>query len=325
MGVAITDLLQGKPILLKDLRGKVIAIDAFNMLYQFLTVLRGPDGGPLINSKGQITSHLQGLLSRNLQFLKNGVKPIYVFDGIPPPQKKEERERRKKVKEEAKVEYEIAKERNDFEAMRKYASRMTYVSDDIISSAKQLLTYLGIPYVDAKGEGEAQAAYMVQKGDAEYVVSEDADAFLFGAPRVIRHLSSGKNPIVYTLSDILNTLGIDRPKLIALGMLVGTDYNKGGIHGIGPKKGLIVVKSATSIQDIFSSVGFSEWKTIYDIFMSAPTTDEYALSWGDIKKEVIITWLSESYDFSEQRLEKIFSGLDAVLSEKKQKGLNDFF
>lgn len=325
MGVAITDLLQGKPLTFNDLKGKVIAIDAFNMLYQFLTVLRGPDGGPLMNSKGEITSHLQGLLSRNLQFLKYEIKPIYVFDGEPPAQKKQERERRKKIKEEAKKEYLIAKERHDIESMRKYASRMTVVTDEIIESSKKLLDYLGIPYITAPGEGEAQAAAMVERGDADFVVSEDADAFLFGAPKVIRHLSSGKDPTLYTLSDILNNLGIDQNKLIALGMLVGTDYNIGGIKGIGPKKGLILVKSINSLEEMFLSLGFDNWKEIFNIFVKNHVETEYTLSWNQIRKDELLSWLSSEYDFSLTRLEKMFGSTKKLIRDQNQKGLGDFF
>lgn len=329
MGVAITELLEGEAITFKELKGKVLAIDAYNMLYQFLTVLRGPDGGPLMNSKGQITSHLQGLLSRNIQFLKQGIKPIYVFDGEASPLKKEERERRKKLKVAAEKEYSIAKERNDFEGMRKYASRMAVVSDDIIESSKKLLLFLGIPYVQAVSDGEAQAAYMVEKGDADYVVSEDTDALLFGAPRVLRHLnSSGKDLKVYTLTTVLNTLGIDRNQLIALGILVGTDYNVGGIKGIGPKKGITLVKNhGSNFSELFSSVEWTHtatWKEVFDIFTAAPKTDEYALSWNPVSRSEAIAWLAGEFDFSENRLHAMFDKLKTLLEDQKQRGLSDF-
>jgi flap endonuclease-1 len=329
MGVAITELLEGEVIQFKDLHGKVLAIDAYNMLYQFLIVLRGPDGGPLMNSKGQITSHLQGLLSRNIQFLKLGIKPIYVFDGKASPLKKEERERRKNLKAIAEKEYLIAKERNDFELMRKHASRMAVVSDDILESSKKLLTLLGIPYVQAVSDGEAQAAYMVERGDADFVVSEDTDALLFGAPKVIRHLdSSGKNMRLFRLTTILNYLGIDRNQLIALGILVGTDYNVGGIKGIGPKKGIALVKEhGSNLSLLFSSVAWTHtasWKEIFDIFTTSPKNKSYTLNWGVVQRDAIISWLVSDFQFSEERLHASFTKLKTMIEDQKQLGLGSF-
>ena len=103
---------------------------------------------------------------------------------------------------------------------------------------------------------KAQAAFLVNNNDAFAVASQDADAFLFGATRVVRNLAiTGKrkmpgkfsydkvNPEIVELKDVLNSLGIDQDQLIVLSMLVGTDYNIGGIKGIGPKKALGLVKT----------------------------------------------------------------------------------
>ena len=68
MGCAITDLLISHTIELGDLKNKKLMVDAFNMLYQFLTTIRQSDGTPLMDSKGRITSHLTGLFNRTTKF-----------------------------------------------------------------------------------------------------------------------------------------------------------------------------------------------------------------------------------------------------------------
>lgn len=344
MGVAITDILCGKKFDIKYLQNKIIAIDAYNLLYQFLTVLRGPDGAPLQNDEGKITSHLQGLLSRNAQFLAEGIYPLYIFDGEPPQLKKQERQRRRSLKEEAQKKYEISKERNDFEGMRKYASRMVRIDDEIISSTKRLLDCFGIPYLDAPSEGEAQAAFLVEQKQADFVVSQDADALLFGAPNVIRNLSlSGKRkvtgklsqktiyPMLYTLEATLQEYHISRKQLIALAMLTGTDFNIGGIKGLGPKKSLKLIKEkGEDFEELFKEVGWSNhfdipWKEVMDIFLTCPVQKKVSFTWKDPSIELIKTFLVEEYGFSEERIQTNLDKLRSLKESKKQKGLGDFF
>jgi len=51
MGVNLKDLITPEPISFSDLKGKTIAVDALNSLYQFLASIRQPDGTPLMDSK----------------------------------------------------------------------------------------------------------------------------------------------------------------------------------------------------------------------------------------------------------------------------------
>jgi flap endonuclease-1 len=50
---------------------------------------------------GNLTGHLVGLYHRTIQFMENGVKPIWVFDGKPPELKSDELEKRKELKQAA--------------------------------------------------------------------------------------------------------------------------------------------------------------------------------------------------------------------------------
>ncbi|HUK39136.1 MAG TPA: flap structure-specific endonuclease, partial [Methanomicrobiales archaeon] len=234
MGVDIRDLLlpYKKPVGWETLAG-VAAIDAHNALYQFLSIIRQPDGTPLMDSRGRVTSHLSGILFRVLNFLEIGIRPVFVFDGTPPEFKSGTIAERKEIRREAGAKWEEAKARGDIAEARKHAQASSRVDEFVISSSKELLGLLGIPWVQAPSEGEAQAAQMVAKGNATYAVSQDYDLLLFGAPVLVRNLTvSGKrkvrgrtitvNPEKLLLSEVLDGLRLTREQLIQIGVLVGT-------------------------------------------------------------------------------------------------------
>ena len=163
MGLQITDIVPKKEIEISDLKGKMIAVDAFNVIYQFLSTIRQPDGTPLQDSKGRITSHLSGLFYRNINLLQEGMKLIYVFDGKPPALKKATHEMRQESKDEAQEKYEQAKDEEDVEAMGKYARQIVHLDKQKVLESKELLTAMGIAVIDAPAEGEAQASYIAKK------------------------------------------------------------------------------------------------------------------------------------------------------------------
>ena len=99
MGVQISEIIPRKEIEISELKGRTIAVDAFNTLYQFLTTIRQPDGTPLMDKNGEITSHLSGLFYRNINLLMANIKPIYVLDGKPSALKKIIIEKRREVRE----------------------------------------------------------------------------------------------------------------------------------------------------------------------------------------------------------------------------------
>jgi flap endonuclease-1 len=344
MGVAITDLLKTKEISFEDLRGKKLAIDAYNILYQFLSTIRQRDGALLTDSNGKITSHLVGLFSRTINLMEKGLNLVFVFDGEVPELKTEERERRKSIKQEAQRKYEKAMKEEDIKGMKKYASRTSILTKDMVQEAKELITALGLPIVQAPSEGEAQASYMAKKGDVYAIVSQDADALLFGAPLLIRNLSiTGKRkktdsltyttikPEIIDLAENLNILGIDQDQLIALSILVGTDYNRGGIKGTGPKNALKLVKQYNKDFDsMFKEAKWDEffdfeWKQVYYLIKKMKTTDDYSLKWEDVDESKIKELLIEKHDFSPERIEKSLSKLLKNQKSKEQKGLKDFF
>lgn len=341
MGVNLKDLIPDnakRELELKELKGKVIAIDAYNALYQFLSAIRQPDGTPLMDRMGRITSHLSGLFYRTINLVENGIKPVYVFDGKPPEIKKMEIERRKKVKEEAVKKYEEALKKGDLEAAKRYAQMSSKLTEAMVEDSKRLLTAMGIPWVQAPAEGEAQAAYMAKKGDVFAAASQDYDSLLFGAPRLVRNLAiTGKRklprknvyvevkPELIELNILLKTLGISHEQLIDIAILLGTDYNPEGVKGIGPKTALRLVKSYGSIDKIIRIVSRQEFPVdpleIKKYFLNPPVTDSYELEWHEPDEEQIIQILVREHDFSFERVKNAIERLKKAQRELKTKQL----
>ncbi len=321
MGVDFKDLVTKTPVKLEELSGKSIAIDAYNALYQFLSIIRQPDGTPLKDNSGKITSHLSGLLYRTSNLVEMGIKPIYVFDGTPPVLKTAEIERRKAVKMEATVRYEKAIATGDIEKARVYAQATTSMKDYMEEDSRRLLDLMGLPWFKAPGEGEAQAAYMNRKGDVDYCGSQDYDSLLFGANRLIRNITiSGKRklpnksiyidivPEVTTLERVLKECEVTYEQLIDIGILIGTDFNPDGIKGLGPKTALKLIKQYGSIENALPHIKNAtfpvEPQKIRDIFLHPQVNDNYKLECKDPNVEGIVDFLVREKDFSEDRVRK---------------------
>ncbi|MGA3291122.1 MAG: flap endonuclease-1 [Candidatus Bathyarchaeia archaeon] len=335
MGVDFKDLVPKIPVKLEDLSGKVIAIDAFNAIYQFLSIIRQPDGTPLKDSTGKVTSHLSGLFYRTSNLVEMGIKPIYVFDGIPPTLKAAEIERRRQVKVEAAVHYEKAAAKGDTAKMRMFAQATSSMKDYMQDDSRKLLAFMGLPWIQAPSEGEAQAAQMTKRGDADYCASQDYDSLLFGAPKLLRNVTiSGRRklpskniyidvvPEVIELSKTLCDCGLTYEQLIDVGILIGTDFNPNGIKGLGPKTALKLIKQYRTLENALPNIKNASFPVepncIREVFLHPQVTDNYKLEWREPNVEGIIDFLCRQRDFSEDRVRK---SLDKMLQgNKKQKG-----
>lgn len=325
MGVQLRDIFERKNINLKELEGKIIFFDAFNMLYQFLATIRSRDGQLLTDSKGRVTSHLIGLFSRSTRFLETGIKPVYVFDGKVPELKEKTTEKRKEIKQEAKKKYEEAIEEGRTEEAKKYATRMMHLTPKMVEQAKELLEHLGIPIIQAPAEGEAQAAFMARRGEGWAVGSQDYDALVHGAPRLIQNLSvqEKKQPELIDLKQNLERLGITQDQLLAIAILVGTDYNPGGIKGIGPKTALKLVKEHGP-EGAFKAAEWEsksdiDWHKIWNVFKMMPSETGYSLEWKPPNKEKVRKYLVKEHDFSDERVSKALEKVGSM-----QKGLQEY-
>jgi len=333
MGVNLKDLVVKKKITLADLSGKKLAVDAYNQLYMFLSSIRQRDGTPLKDSKGNITSHLSGLFYRTSNLLEAGVLPCFVFDGAAPELKAETQEQRRLIKVEAEKKYKEALEKGEMEAARKWAQQTSKLTPEMVSESKKLLDVLGIPWVQAIAEGEAQAAYMTARGWTYAVASQDFDALLFGTPKLVRNISiTGKRklpgkaafvevqPEEIDLVETLNALSIDKHQLIQLAILIGTDYNA-GIKGVGPYSALRIVKEG-KFNSYAKKIKYCD--RIQKIFLNPPVVVHISLEWRDTDPDKIKQLLCAQHDFSEQRVDNTLKKLESAKKGKEQESLRKF-
>ncbi|MEK6897260.1 MAG: flap endonuclease-1 [Nanoarchaeota archaeon] len=344
MGLNIREIIPRKEIEISDLRDKIVFVDAYNMLYQFISTIRQPDGTPLMDNKKRVTSHLSGIFYRNVNLLSEGIKMVYVFDGEPPELKARTHKIRSESRELAREKYGEAKQEEDIEGMRRYSSLLIRVDSEMVKESKELLEAMGIAVIQAPGEGEAEAAYLSRVKDSFGVVSQDYDSLLFGAKRLVRNLGLAKKrkivsgwqevrPELIELDKVLNSLEINLDQLICLGILVGTDYNPKGVLGVGQKKALEIVKKYKQPVLIFKSVEEQimslsekdkfEWQEIFELFHK-PKVINTDFRFGKADEKKIKHILVEKHDFSEERVEKQLEKLREVKEKKKQKALGEW-
>ncbi len=336
MGVNLRVLLPKTKVDFNSLSGKSVAIDAYNALYQFLASIRQPDGTPLKDRSGRITSHLSGLFYRTAKLVEIGVKVAYVFDGVPPALKEVELKRRAKVKAEALFKYERAIREGNVEKARSYAQMTSKLKDYMPEDSKWLLTELGVPWIQAPSEGEAQAAYLTTKGDTNYCGSQDYDSLLFGAAALVRNVTlSGRRkiprknvyvevvPEIMKLDHVLEALEITREQLIDVAILVGTDFNPEGVKGVGPKTALKLIKKYGSIEEAMPLLQGAEFpvepKRIREIFLNPKVTDNYKLEWKAPNIDGVVDFLCREKDFSEDRVRKTLKRMTEGIKEAKSK------
>lgn len=327
MGVAFRDILGDykEPVGWESLAGTA-AVDAHNALYQFLSIIRQPDGTPLMDQKGRITSHLSGILFRSASFIEKGIRTVWVFDGTPPELKRETIQERRATRELAGEKWQEALARGDMAEAYKHARSSSRIDDEVIRTSRGLLGLLGIPCVQAPSEGEAQAAYMVGRNDCRYVVSQDYDTLLFGAPVLVRNLTvSGKrkirgrtiavSPEKILLQDVLKGLSLSREDLVKVAILVGTDFND-GIRGVGARSALKILQNGEFARTISEKSPETEWEPIMEFFMNPPVTSQYALQWKTPDPEGVIRMLCDGFDFSPERIQKSLEGMHVRSGQK---------
>lgn len=318
MGVNLTPIIKKKVVDLPYLSGKMLAFDANNVLYQFLALIRTRGGIPLTDKNGNITSHVTGLAFRATRLLCDyNIRLVYVFDGTPPQLKMTEIQKRREIKKKARKEWEEALKIQDYATAYSKSTMTSSLTPDMINDAQQLLTYLGIPYVQAPSEAEAQAAYMTK--DIYAASSRDYDTLLFGAKRQVRYVtiqgreylpskgySRRYQPEIINLQEFLHHLHITREQLVDLSILMGNDFTA-GIKGIGPKKGLALIKEYGSLENLPSPIYEKlpeHYNEIRHIFLNPDVTDEYSLQYTPYQEENLIQFLKDK-SFSEKTINAI--------------------
>lgn len=339
MGVDLSDVVPKQGRRLEDFQGKVIAIDGQNALYQFLSSIRQPDGTPLKDKRGNVTSHLSGLLYRTANLVEAGIRPVYVFDGKPPALKHATIQERRERKEKAKEEMEEALEEGDTARAFSKAQQTSHLSREMVEESKRLLSALGIPHVQAPSEGEAQAAHMAALGKVYAASSQDFDALLFGAPRLVRNLAvTGKRklpgksiwvdvePELIELPQALDALGLTREQLVDAGILVGTDFDP-GVKGVGPKRAVKLVRDKGSLTDVLAHLeaDIPDAEEIRRIFLRPEVTDSFDLSFRPLDEAAVRELLVKEHDFGEDRVKATFPRYAKLHEALKQRSLDAFF
>jgi flap endonuclease-1 len=319
MGFNLSPLVIKRQLRLEDLRGRSLAVDANNMLYQFLALIRMRDGRPFTDSNGNVTSHLVGLLLRTTRLMAQyGMRPVFVFDGKPPALKMRTLEERRQYREKARKEWEASVRRGDYSSAWSKATRMNSLTRPMQDDARKLLELLGVPYVQAPEEGEAQAAYMAGKGDVWAANSRDYDSVLFGSPRLVRYVTiSGQEflpsrgigrpliPELIELQQLLTALGISREQLIDLAILVGTDFNQ-GVRGVGPKTALKLIKSYGKLERLpeqFKSQLPNNIQELRRIFLDPNVRDDYEIRFKAMDEAGLKKFLYEERGFSTDKVD----------------------
>ncbi len=353
MGVNLGDLVISEEVSIDDLEGQRIAIDAYNALYQFLATIRGADGTPLRDDEGRVTSHLSGLFQRTANLVEAGVRPVYVFDGKPSQLKRATIEERRRIKEKAKKDYKAALEAGDLETARSKAQQTSTLDKTMVAQAKELLGALGVPWLDAPSEGEAQAAHMTRQGLVDAVASQDFDSLLFGAPVVYRNLSVGGRrklpgrqawvdvaPVRVDLGATLDELSLNRAQLVDVAILMGTDYNP-GIKGVGPKTAIKMIGEESDLEGVLSRAETEEkgamWKHVREgregvepveairgLFLDPDVADTSEPTWGRVDADAVRDLLVDGFRFSRQRVESSLAKYGAGSAQRAQSNLGDF-
>lgn len=342
MGTDLASLVKEKRISFERLLNKKIAVDAMNTIYQFLSIIRQRDGTPLKDSKGRTTSHLSGLYYRTTKWISKGLKPIFVYDGQPPQLKAAESTKRRRRREEAEEEWQKLKEEGKVEAAYVKATQSSKVNEEMIKESKKLLDAMGVPWIQAPSEGEAQAAWMNRKGLVYAVGSQDYDSLLFGCEKMVRNLSitgkrkvTGKKkyeqvvPELIETAQVLDRNNLELEQLRWLAILIGTDFDPGGVTGIGPKTALKLVKEYDDFNKLLADdkVRWEHDNDPYQILsflQQPPLNKDVNPQPGEVKIDRLRELLIAEHGFSDKRINNALDKLRAAKQES-QSDLGSYF
>mmetsp|Transcript_31642 Transcript_31642/g.51071 ORF Transcript_31642/g.51071 Transcript_31642/m.51071 type:complete len:394 (+) Transcript_31642:81-1262(+) len=318
--------------------GRKIAIDASMSIYQFLIAVRS-SGQMLANEAGDVTSHLQGIWSRTLRMLEDGLKPVYVFDGKPPTLKSGELAKRKKRHAEATDDLAQAEEEGNQENIEKYSKRTVRVNSEHNGECKRLLRLMGIPVIEAPCEAESQCAELARAGKVFATASEDMDSLTFATPILLRHLHSPeakKVPIhEFNLSEVLAGLKMTMDQFIDVCILCGCDYVD-PIKGVGPVTALKLIRDYGSIDNAMKHIQSNSKYTLpesfkyeeaRELFLKPEVTkaEDIELVWGDCDEEGIRQYMIQEKGFDAKRIENGLEKLRKSKSKSTQGRLESFF
>nr|XP_020823086.1 flap endonuclease GEN homolog 1 [Phascolarctos cinereus]XP_020823087.1 flap endonuclease GEN homolog 1 [Phascolarctos cinereus] len=235
---------------LQSLQGKTLAVDLSLWVCEALTVKK------MVGAV--VKPHLRNLFFRISSLTLMGVKLLFVTEGDAPELKADVMSKRNETRYGPPQNRTYRPTRSSFQA--------------VLKECLDLLECLGIPWVQAAGEAEAMCAYLNAHGYVDGCLTNDGDAFLYGAQTVYRNFTMNtKDPHVdcYTMSSIKRELGLDRDSLIGLAVLLGCDYLPKGVPGVGKEQALKLVRTLNG-QSLLQR--FDQWKEESDSLDPPPVT-----------------------------------------------------
>ncbi len=318
MGCNLRDLVSPEPIELGDLSGHRVAIDVFLNAYQFITSMTGDDGKPL-SYQGRPVAHLMGFLDRATVMISEGIDPVFVFDGRPHELKRETLDGRKERKLEAVSRWEAAVGAGDMPAAKKLGPQTAEYTPQMVKETQELFDMMGVVWLEAPMEAEGSAAVRCSRGEVAAVASQDWDTLLYGAPVMVRNLTShgtrkfGRvlHAERIVLSDMLKSHGITREQLVDLGIMIGTDFHP-GIKGIGPKTGLKLIHKHGTMEAVAEARGFEvpgNLEEIRGLFMEHPTGSSPIPEASKAIEEGLRSFLQDERGFSDNRIDRALGRL----------------
>ncbi|KAM0727698.1 Flap endonuclease 1 [Formica fusca] len=322
---------------LKHYFGRKIAVDASMCLYQFLIAVRS-EGAQLTTVDGETTSHLMGTFYRTIRLVEQGIKPVYVFDGKPPNLKSGELAKRAERRDEAQKLLQAAEEDGNVEAIDKFSRRLVKVTKNHTEEAKQLLQLMGIPYIDAPCEAEAQCAALVKAGKVFATATEDMDALTFGCNVLLRRLTlseARKLPVQEIhLDKVLTDLELNHDEFIDLCIMLGCDYT-GSIKGVGPKRAIELIKNYRSLDKIIENIDTKKYSVPENwnykdarLLFQEPevmNAEDIQLKWSEPDEEGLVKFLCGDKQFNEERIRNGAKKLHKARNTSTQGRLDSFF
>ena len=320
----LRDLAALSDVPFAELKGAVVAVDAHNWLYRYLTTtVKWTSDDVYTTSDGTEVANLVGVVQGLPKFFEHEITPVFVFDGAVTDLKDDEVEKRREQRERAEAKLEEARERGDAVAIARLESRTQRLTDTIVDTTHELLDLLDVPVVQAPAEGEAQAAHMARAGDVDYAGTEDYDALLFGAPLTLRQLTSKGDPELMDFEATLARHDLTWEQLVDAAILMGTDFNE-GVSGIGPKTAVKAVREHGDIWGVFEArdVYVESADRIRDLFLEPAVTEDFSFD-TDVDPDVDAAraFVCEEWGVDEAEVER---GFERIGESLIQTGLDDW-
>ena len=317
----LRDLAVIEPIPLADLRGSVVAIDAHNWLYRYLTTtVRWTRDDVYTTAEGEEIPNLIGIVQGLAKLLENDLVPVFVFDGGVTELKEAEIERRNEQKAAAERKEAEAREAGDAIEAARMAARTQRLTATILDTSRELCSLLGVPVVEAPAEGEAQAAHMARSKSVKYVGSEDYDTLLFGAPRTLRGLTSDGDPERMDFVATLEEHELSWEALVDVGILCGTDFNE-GVAGIGPKTAVKLVREHGDLWAVLEAedVYVENADLVRELFLDPDVANVEVDTEIDPDIEAARTYVIDEWEIPE---EEVARGFERISESVTQTGLD---